>query len=52
MEKRVHLSAADSGAHPNPEIACTYDNGNTVDIPWEWKDNGAIDIDIVGAVEL
>lgn len=36
----------------NGFIACTYDNGNTVDIPWEWKDNGSIDLDIVSAVGL
>lgn len=33
-------------------IACTYDNGNTVDIPWEWDENGSISLDIITAVGL
>ena len=33
-------------------IACTYDNGNTVDIPWEWKENGSISLDIANGVGL
>lgn len=33
-------------------IACTYDNGNTVDIPWEWKEDGSISLDIITAVGL
>lgn len=33
-------------------IACTYDNGNTVDIPWEWKEDGSISLDIANGVGL
>lgn len=33
-------------------IACTYDNGKTVDIPWEWKEDGSIGLDISGAMGL
>lgn len=33
-------------------IACTYDNGNTVDIPWEWSDDGSISLDIANGVGL
>lgn len=36
----------------NGYIACTYDNGKTVDIPWEWNDEGSISLDISGAMGL
>lgn len=37
----------------NGYIACTYDDGkHSVDIPWKWKEDGGIDLDILGAVGL
>ncbi len=36
----------------NGYLACTYDSGKTVDIPWSWDDDGNIDLDILNAVGL
>lgn len=34
-------------------LACTYEGGdNTVEIPWEWDEDGSIKLDISGAVGL